>query len=103
MGKPNSIESAPTAAYQPSTKFRTRSLYASLPDWIEDRNGNEINLTSDPSPGQFTLGDTLGRTVLASSGFGTTGNTVAIAGLSGSYTVTWATFTANLPAGYTPF
>src|SRR5205809_2079720 len=25
MGKPNSIESAPTAAYQPSTKFRTRS------------------------------------------------------------------------------
>src|SRR5207249_8767261 len=26
MGKPNSIESAPTAAYQPSTKFRTRSL-----------------------------------------------------------------------------
>jgi RHS repeat-associated protein len=63
---------------------------------IEDRNGNELTLTANPNvAGAFTVEDTLGRTVLSSSGFGTTGNTVTVAGLSSAYTVTWGTATVK--------
>jgi hypothetical protein len=45
------------------------NVWASLPDWIEDSNGNKITFT-DSGNGVFSITDTLGRTVLSSSGFG---------------------------------
>ena len=73
---------------------------ASLPDWIEDRNGNKIivtdNMTSTgANRGVFTYTDTLGRRLVSSSGFGNTGNTISLAGLSGAFTLTWGTVTAS--------
>lgn len=58
-----------------------------IPDWIEDRNGNQITITN-PGSGAFTMTDTAGRAI-TSSGFETTGNTVSADDLS--YGVTWTT------------
>lgn len=66
----------------------------SLPS-IEDRNGNFLNFTPNSSTGGFTAQDTLSRTVISASGFGTTGNTVAISGLQAPNTLTWGTSTLN--------
>ena len=57
------------------------TLTSSLPSFIEDRNGNKITV-SDSGSGVFSFSDTLGRTLLSSSGFGATGNTVTVSGLS---------------------
>jgi RHS repeat-associated protein len=67
---------------------------------IEDRNGNQINLT-DLNNGAFTASDTLGRVVLSSSGFGASGNTVTVSGLGGPYTVSWGTVGHNFPLTFT--
>ncbi|MGD0224645.1 MAG: RHS repeat-associated core domain-containing protein [Terriglobia bacterium] len=65
------------------------SMGASLPYQVEDRNGNQVTFT-DNNNGAFTVADTLGRTVLSSSGFGASGNTLSVSGLpSPSYTVYW--------------
>jgi YD repeat-containing protein len=67
-----------------------------LPDYIEDRNGNKI-LVQDymtqqgANRGAFAYTDTLGRTVLSSSGFGVSGTTVSVSGLTGNFTITWGT------------
>jgi RHS repeat-associated protein len=65
---------------------------------IEDRNGNKINV-ADTGSGKLSATDTVGRTVLSTSGFGTTGNTVTVSGLSGPYTVTWGTASSNYAVG----
>jgi RHS repeat-associated protein len=57
---------------------------------VEDRNGNVINIS-----GSGTQTDTLGRIALSVSGFGETGNTVAVAGLGASYQLTWETVSAD--------
>lgn len=67
---------------------------SSLPSSIEDRNGNLISFT-DGGSGAFTATDTLGRTLLSSSGFGTSGNTVTVSGLPSAYSVTWGTTNVN--------
>ena len=74
-----------------------------LPDWIETRNGNRITyVDSTNNNGVFSVTDTLGRTLLASSGFGTSGNTLTVAGLSNpSYTLTWGTATYNTSYAFT--
>jgi RHS repeat-associated protein len=64
--------------------------WSALPDWIEDRNGNKITIT-DSGNGAFVIPDTTGRNAITSSGFGATGNTVAISGLPQPYTITWGT------------
>ena len=69
-----------------------------LPYLIEDRNGNEINVTqgftnSNTGPFAFSFQDTLGRTILSDAAFQANPDTV-IAG-SQSYTVTWKTTSAN--------
>jgi len=64
--------------------------YSSLPTYIEDRNGNKITV-ADQGGGAFSLTDTLGRVALSSSGFGSTGNTLSVAGLSSPYTIAWTT------------
>ena len=61
----------------------------SLPTYIEDRNGNQLTFTNNGANG-ISVTDDMGRTVLTTSGFGATGNTVAVSGLSSPYTVTWA-------------
>ena len=73
----------------PLTHMTTGSIGASLPYQVEDRNGNELIFT-DNNGGAFTVSDTLGRTVLSSSGFGASRNTLTVSGLS-AYTVNWTT------------
>jgi RHS repeat-associated protein len=73
----------------------TPSSSGFLPDYMEDRNGNKI--TFSQTRGVFTYTDTLGRAVLSSSGFGVTGNTVSVSGLSGAFTLSWGAATANYP------
>ncbi|MGD0220659.1 MAG: RHS repeat-associated core domain-containing protein [Acidimicrobiales bacterium] len=72
--------------------------YQELPDFVEDRNGNKATFT-DSGGGAFTETDTLGRTAISSSGFGASGNTVTIAGLSQPYTVTWGSTSYNYSVG----
>jgi YD repeat-containing protein len=83
----------------------SQGLYAlydmCLPSWVEDRNGNEVAITGGASPGVFSIVDTLGRTVIASTGFGATGNTLAVSGLAEPYTLTWGTATSNYNGGAT--
>jgi RHS repeat-associated protein len=70
-------------------RFGPNSSLASLPDWIETRNGNKITF-SDQGGGAVAMTDTLGRPAMTSSGFGTSGNTITFPGLA-PYTVTWQT------------
>jgi len=72
------------------------SNYSSLPDWIEDRNGNKLTFIDNGS-GTFSITDTLDRTVLSSSGFGTTGNTITLPGASNQYQLTWGSHGSNWP------
>jgi RHS repeat-associated protein len=67
-----------------------------LPASIEDRNGNKVTITNASSDGgRFNVMDTLGRTLLSSSSFGSTGDTLAVSGLSNVYRLTWGTANAN--------
>ena len=67
-----------------------------IPLAIDDRNGNQIT-AQDSGNGIFTFTDTLGRTVLSSTGFGTSGNTYTLTVPGQAYQVTWSTLGANLP------
>ena len=76
----------------------TNTFYG-LPTQIADRNGNKATV-SDNRNGAFTVTDTVGRIAISSSGFGATGNTVTIAGLPSSYTLTWGTANTNFTPGH---
>ena len=67
-----------------------------LPDWIEDRNGNTIFINDTSSTGAFSITDTLGTALLTSTGFGTSGNTLSVAGIANPYVVTWGTSSYDL-------
>jgi RHS repeat-associated protein len=78
---------------------------SSLPSLIEDRNGNQIVVTdlglqTNGVVGAFTVTDPLGRTLLSSSGFGVSGNTVTVSGVPEPYIVTWGPFSANFAPNY---
>ena len=67
-----------------------------LPNYIEDRNGNQVTFSSPRTcDGTFTATDTLGNAVITSSGFGVSGNTVSIKGLAHAYTINWGSASAN--------
>jgi RHS repeat-associated protein len=87
-----------TVYYFPITgglKYSTGgSQGTTLPAWIEDRNGNQV-LISDNGGGAITITDTAGRPALKSSGFGASGNTLAVAGLANPYTLTWGSSAYN--------
>jgi RHS repeat-associated protein len=72
----------------------------SLSSLIKDTNGNEITI-QDLGNGALSETDTIGRTALASSGFGTSGNTVTVSGLASPYTVTWGTISYNFTTDWT--
>lgn len=65
-----------------------------LPSLITDRNGNQISLTNSGS-GQFTVKDTLGRTLVSSTGFGPAGQTKTISTPQGNYQITWESVASN--------
>jgi len=68
-----------------------------MPTYVEDRNGNRATIQnnyggfSNYSGGSASIVDDAGRTVLSTSGFGQTGNTISVSGISKSYTLTWGT------------
>jgi RHS repeat-associated protein len=93
---------------------------SSLPDWIEDRNGNKINVVDDnlksgKAVGAFTFTDTLSRSSIKSDGFGPIGatNNLWVSGLTNSYQISWTSANASYavpstqvessPGGCAPF
>jgi hypothetical protein len=50
---------------------------------------------ADNGNGSLAVTDTLGRTMLSTSGFGSSGNTVTVSGLSSPYSLTWGTASSN--------
>ena len=78
----------------PSRVGTDNSVSVYLASALEDRNGNKITLT-DLGSGAFKATDTAGRTAFASSGFGSTGNTVTVSGFSVPYSLTWGKATSN--------
>ena len=72
-----------------------------LPESVEDTNGNIVQFSGYTTglncSGAITETDTLGRTVLSASGFGSTGNTVTVSGLSAPYTLTWGSVSPTDP------
>ena len=73
----------------PASGIVTTGLFPIL---IADRNGNKISVTRGTQG--YTLTDTLGRTVINDSGFGTSPETLSVAGLTRSYTLYWSTLPA---------
>ena len=69
-----------------------------LPYLIEDRNGNQVNVTQaftnqNTGPFAFSFQDTLGRTIISDAAFQASPDTVVAGGQS--YTVTWRTTSAS--------
>ncbi|MGO8791343.1 MAG: RHS repeat domain-containing protein, partial [Terriglobia bacterium] len=81
--------------------------HSSLPDYVQDRNGNKViftdlNLTQGQPLGAFNATDLDNtRTVVSATGFGNNGDTVTVSGLSNSYKLTWTstTFQFDPPGG----
>lgn len=67
----------------------TLNLLCGIPDWMEDRNGNRLVPTFGAN-GDFTVTDTLGRTVISSSG-----NSLTVSGLSNPYTLNVGSINLN--------
>ena len=75
------------------------NAYSYIATMIQDRNGNVITV-NDSSNGVFSYTDTVGRTAISSSGFGSSGNTVTVSGLPNpSYIISWSTIN---PTGFSP-
>jgi hypothetical protein len=95
----------PTGAYAVDLKVADAdgTTYTFAPsgtaNLIEDRNGNQVSI-QETGTGVFTETDTLGRTVLSSSGFGVTGNTLTVSGLA-PYHLTWESVSYNFSTGWT--
>jgi RHS repeat-associated protein len=73
---------------------------ASVASTIEDRNGNILAITDNGALqggtyGSLSIKDTLGRTMLSTSGFGFNGDTVSVSGLANLYTISWGTTSTN--------
>ena len=77
------------------------NAYSSLVSSIEDRNGNVMTLSdlNSQHAGSFSVTDTLGRTLLSTSGFGGATDTINVLGFPNSYTATWGRNTANQAVG----
>jgi len=62
---------------------------------IEDRNGNIVTVDGNALTGQFSYADTMGRTILSSSGFGSGTTTITSSKFTAPYTVTWESASIN--------
>lgn len=72
------------------------SVFQCVNTSIEDRNGNQVTIqTSKPLTGPVSITDTAGRTLISGSGFGSSGNTVAVSGLAQPFTLNWGTATSS--------
>ena len=67
---------------------------------IEDTNGNIVRV-QDNGSGNFSVTDTAGRVALSSSGFGSSGDTVTVSGLGGSYQLAWQAMNYNFSTDWT--
>jgi len=69
----------------------------SLASSVEDRNGNVLYISQSNCPGgaAYCYTDTVGRTVLADSGFAVNPESVTISGLVGNYTLAWENLTTS--------
>lgn len=85
------------------TNNNDSSSCVSLPDTVEDRNGNEETISdlsmSGGATGAFKVVDTMGRTAISSTGFGTSGNTIVLSGLGQPFTITWGTAISSFNVG----
>jgi RHS repeat-associated protein len=79
-----------------------------IPDVIEDSNGNKITIVDsspqNPSPfniRSFAVSDDIGRPLVSSSGIGSNGDTVQIAGISNPYTLAWSQQSVNFSTTWT--
>ena len=74
--------------------------WSALPDYIEDRNGNQATVYNaglhGGTVGAFTITDPAGRTSISANGFGPSGstNTLTFSG-SSTYRIAWETIAAN--------
>lgn len=97
----NDLVTGTTYKFAGSTLFGGSSGTGLLPFLIEDRNGNQLNVSQSVIPSQtlnaslltFSITDTLKRTVLSDTGFA--GNTEIVTAGGLSYTLTWRTTTAS--------
>jgi YD repeat-containing protein len=64
----------------------------SLPQYVEDRNGNKVVFNPSPnSPQVFSVTDSSGRTLISTTGFGQSGNQVTVSGIPQPFTIYWQT------------
>jgi RHS repeat-associated protein len=77
------------------TNFSAANVAATVPDWIEDRNGNKVTFSANLVNSAFTMVDTVGRTEISTSSFGNTGDTVTVSGTTGPFTLTWSNYSPN--------
>ncbi len=96
-----------TVYHFPAPDKGTFGVSGTIPDYIEDRNGNKVTLSSG-SGGSFTLTDTLGRQAVSSTGFGlppgasSGSNNVSVSGLNNAngyaYKVQWESVSGSYPS-----
>lgn len=78
------------------------TTWLKLADSIEDTNGNKINIV-DNNNGAFVYTDTLNRSLLTSSGFGSGTTTLNVSGMAKPYTIEWESISfTDIFGGYTP-
>jgi YD repeat-containing protein len=94
----------------PTCSESSEYCFGTVPESIEDRNGNIVNLQVVPTPvyvnGAYTdtdmyalnVTDTLGRSLISASNFGQNGSTISVSGDPAPYTINWENFTYS---GYT--
>ena len=75
-----------TTFYFPNSSEEDAS--GAVPSSVEDRNGNIIQITPSSSYG-YTYTDTLGRSVISDSGFGTSPEVLTVQGYNGHYSINW--------------
>ena len=67
--------------------------FGTLATSVEDRNGNIVQITTSSSYA-YTYTDTLGRSVISDSGFGTSPEHVTVQGYDGYYNLQWTPLSA---------
>jgi RHS repeat-associated protein len=85
----------------PQSGYGLTQVAPNIPQYVEDRNGNKINMSKGSTLGALTITDTLGTSVLSTTGFGSTGANIDVAGTSSPYTLTWGTQSVNYSMGVT--